>query len=241
MAPVSTLTMVRHGQAMFFGADYDRLSDLGRTQATLLGQYWLGRDIGFDEVYTGPRTRQQQTAKLAGVPFQTAGRWPEPVVLPELDEYDIDGLLHRLAPELARQDGAFAALWERYQQSTDDPSKGRNFQKAFEVLTSHWVHSGDRLTGLETWPAFRARVEAGLRRIREKQGRGRRVALFTSGGFIGAALRLALDGPDRLALELSWRIRNCAVTEFLFTRDRLTLDGFNAVPHLEKVELWTYR
>jgi broad specificity phosphatase PhoE len=66
--------------------------------------------------------------------------------------------------------------------------------------------------------------------------------VFTSGGFIGTAVQLALDGPpDRMALEMSWRIRNCALTEFVFTRERLTLDGFNAVPHLEKPELWTYR
>ena len=159
----------------------------------------------------------------------------------ELDEYDITGLLHGLAPELARQDPAFAELINQYRQCTEDHTKVRSFQKAFETLTSHWVKAGDSLQGLETWPTFRARVERGLRAIREKPRRGRRVALFSSGGFIGAALQLALGASDSMALELSWRIRNCAVSEFVFTQDRFTLDGFNAVPHLENAELWTYR
>jgi broad specificity phosphatase PhoE len=65
--------------------------------------------------------------------------------------------------------------------------------------------------------------------------------LFTSGGFIGSAVQRTLSGPVRTALELSWRIRNGSLTEFVFTRDRCTLDSFNTVPHLENPDLWTYR
>ena len=239
---MSWLTLVRHAQASFFADDYDRLSKVGQAQASLLGQHWVRRGLAFDEVYAGPRRRQQQTAELVGIVYAEAGtRWPEPVVVPEFDEYDLGGLLHVLAPERARQDSAFAELMARYHESADDTSRARNFQKAFEALTRHWVTAGHLLAGLETWPAFRARVQHGMHRMLERPGRGRRVAVFTSGGFIGTVVQLALDGPDRLALEMSWRIRNCALTEFVFTRGRLTLDGFNAVPHLEKPELWTYR
>ena len=42
-------------------------------------------------------------------------------------------------------------------------------------------------------------------------------------------------------LELSWRLRNCSLTEFVFTRGRVTLDSFNAVPHLGDAARWTYR
>jgi len=64
---------------------------------------------------------------------------------------------------------------------------------------------------------------------------------FTSGGVIGTVVALALDAPDRIALELNWRLCNCSLTRLLFTRDRLTLDEFNTVPHLHDPELWTYR
>ena len=66
---------------------------------------------------------------------------------------------------------------------------------------------------------------AGDQGLRERAGQGRRVALFTSGGFIGCAAQWALAAPDRTALELNWRIRNCSLTEFVFTRDRFTLDA----------------
>jgi broad specificity phosphatase PhoE len=75
----------------------------------------------------------------------------------------------------------------------------------------------------------------------ETPGRGRRIAAFTSGGFIGTAVQSALAAPDRAALELSWRLRNGALTDFVFSADRMTLDSFNVLPHLADSALWTYR
>ena len=239
---MSMLTLVRHGQACFFAADYDRLSDLGEKQAVLLGEHWARLGLGFDEVYTGPRVRQRQTADLIGDGLRRPGLpWPDPVVLSELDEYDLEGLFKRLAPELARQRTEFAGLVESYQGSRGDAEQLRRFQKMFEVLVLHWLESAESHSQVESWPTFRDRVRGVLRRIMDRPGRGRRVALFTSGGFVGAATQLALDAPDRAALELSWRVRNGSLTEFVFTRDRFTLDSFNGVSHLEDPSLWTYR
>ena len=67
------------------------------------------------------------------------------------------------------------------------------------------------------------------------------MAVFTSGGFIGSAVQLALAAPDRTALELHWRLRNGSLTEFAFTRERFSLDSFNTVPHLDDPALWSYR
>jgi broad specificity phosphatase PhoE len=84
---MSSLTLVRHGQASFFAEDYDQLSALGHAQAGLLGDHWVRRRLGFDEVYVGPRTRQRQTAEAVGERYRQSGLpWPEPVLLPELDE-----------------------------------------------------------------------------------------------------------------------------------------------------------
>ena len=58
---MSTLTLVRHAQASLFADDYDQLSDVGRQQARLLGEFWACRGTDFDEVYCGPRARQRQT------------------------------------------------------------------------------------------------------------------------------------------------------------------------------------
>jgi broad specificity phosphatase PhoE len=238
---MSVLTLVRHGQASLFAADYDELSPLGREQARLLGAYWARRKFDFDEVYCGPRARQRHTAEVvASAVIQSGRTWPGAVTIPEFDEYDLGSMLHALAPELARQDPAFAELVALYQRHAAGPDRERGFRRVFEALTTHWVTTPHAVAGVEGFPVFRDRVERGLRLITGKPGSGRRVALFTSGGVIGAAVRLALAAPDRAALEVNWRVRNCSLSEFVFTADRFTLDGFNALPHLEDPTLWTY-
>src|SRR5438034_230954 len=50
--------------------------------------------LRFDEVYTGPRVRQSETAALAGEAFAKAGLpWPQARMLPELDEHQADRLI----------------------------------------------------------------------------------------------------------------------------------------------------
>lgn len=238
---MSVLTLVRHAQASFLAENYDELSALGQKQAQLLGEFWVSRGIDFDEVYCGPKVRHVDTAAIVGSAFAGAGRrWPQPVVLAELDEYDLGSLLQHLAPELCRQDAAFAELLECYRRDKDGPGQARSFQRMFEALTMHWATTPCAVAGVEGFAGFRNRVECGLGRVMEKPGSGRRVALFTSGGFIGTSISRALDAPDRMALELSWRLRNTSLTEIVFTRNRLTLDSFNVLPHLENRAHWTY-
>jgi broad specificity phosphatase PhoE len=243
---MSVLVLVRHGQASFSSDDYDRLSLTGEAQARQLGDHWLRQAQVFDEVYIGPRCRQQQTADLVAGRYRSAGRpWPDPVILEELDEYNLDGLLGRLAPALARQDRAFAELAAAHRGSTgqDERERARSFQRMFETLLIHWqaAPADGSPDAVESWPAFRDRVQRGLGRITDRPGRGRRVAAFTSGGFIGTAVGLTLDTSDRTCLELNWRLRNASLTHLLFAPGRLTLDDFNTLPHLSNPADWTYR
>jgi broad specificity phosphatase PhoE len=239
---MSLLTLVRHGQASFDADDYDRLSALGEQQARLLGQYWANQRVAFDEVYTGPRSRQQKSAELVGMGLEQGGLvWPEPVILSDLDEYDLEGLLKRLAPRLVELHPEFAQLMKDYQCSVGEQNRLRDFQRMFESLLRHWQSAELPDEGIESWAAFRNRVDRVIRRVQEQSGRGRRVVVFTSGGFIGGATQQALKVSDSTALELNWRIRNCSLTEFVYTRDRFSLDSFNTIPHLSDAALWTYR
>jgi broad specificity phosphatase PhoE len=236
------LTIVRHGQASFFDDDYDRLSPVGEEQGRCLGRYWASRRLPIDAVYTGPRLRQRQTAEFAGAAYRQAGfDWPDPIVLDDLDEYDLDGLVNRFAARLAARHSEFHQLMETHRRDRGERERLRSFQRMFEVLLSHWQAAETPDDDLESWPAFRQRVRRVIQFIRQRPGRGRRVAAFTSGGFIGCAVQHALGVSDPMALELNWRIRNGSLTEFLFTPERLTLDSFNAVPHLDDPTLWTYR
>jgi len=238
---MSVLTLIRHGQASFFAADYDQLSALGEQQSRALGEYWARRGLQFNVVYTGPRVRQRQSAEEAVAACRRNGvACPEPVLLPALDEYDLKGLLHILAPALARQNAEFARLAKSYLASEGE-ERARTFQPMLEMILRHWQSDSAACDGVESWTLFRARVHRAIRQLQEQTGHGERIALFTSGGFVGSAAQLALAAPDRTALELMWRLRNGSMTEFAFTRDRFTLDNFNAVPHLEDPALWTYR
>lgn len=239
---MSRLTLVRHGQAAFFSEDYDQLTPLGEQQSRLLGEYWGRQGLRFDEVYTGPRARQKRSAEFTGAAVREAGLcWPEPAVLADLDEFDLLGILRQILPEYSRQNADFARLFEGYRQGAGEDEKLRSFQRMFEPLLAYWQGVATSALGFESWPDFRERVERAVRRIVESGGPGRRVVIFTSGGFIGSVTRWALAAPDRSALELAWRVRNASLTEFVFTEGRFTLDSFNTVPHLADPALWTHR
>jgi broad specificity phosphatase PhoE len=94
---------------------------------------------------------------------------------------------------------------------------------------------------LGSWQGFKAGVLRVLGRVMDRNARGRRVAVFTSGGPISVTVQLALGLCDEKALEINWALRNGSLTEFLFKSDRFTLDAFNSLPHIPDKTLWSYR
>jgi broad specificity phosphatase PhoE len=239
---MSTLALVRHGQASFFADNYDQLSPAGEEQARLLGEYWVRRGVRFDEVYTGPRVRQIETAALAGEAFAKAGLpWPEPRFLEELDEHQVDRLIKLSIDEIIKEHRHIEPLHAAYRAALAPRDRHRTFQLMFEQVVMLWVQEKIGADGVESWPAFKARVRAGLERITDGDARGRSVAAFTSVGAITVSLQTSLGCGDRAAFDLGWRLRNASVTDFVFTRGRLTVDSFNALAHLEDPALWTFR
>jgi broad specificity phosphatase PhoE len=239
---MSLLSLVRHGQASFFAENYDQLSPLGEQQARLMGEYWVRRGVRIDEVYTGPRARQIETAALAGEAFARNGLpWPEPAILAELDEHQVDRLIKLAIEHVVGEHPHVEPLHAAYVAAESPRDKHRTFQLMFEQVVMLWVEAKASADGVESWAQFRSRVKAGMERITAREGRGRNVAAFTSVGAITVALQLATGCADRAAFDMGWRVRNCSITDLIFTRNRLTLDGFNAYPHLDDPALWTYR
>ena len=209
---MSTLTVIRHGQARPFEADSDRLSPCGELQAQALRTYWERCGATFDEAISGALVRHQRTAAFA---IAADAR-----IDPAWNEYDAEGILRP------------------HPRPSTFPDN-RAFQKMFERVMLDWIE-GRASEGAESFGTFRDRVRAGLRRIQEGPA-DRRVVLFTSGGPIGILVQLALNAPERSFLDVNWRVRNCSITEFVFSRERFTLDSFNAIPHLEDPALRTFR
>jgi broad specificity phosphatase PhoE len=210
-------------------------------QARKLAEYWLRYEVRFDEVYSGPLVRQQRTAEIVAACYKEAdAEFPVIQTMNEFKEYDADGILTKLAPALAAKNPEFRKLVTLFEEKRGEPDRNRYFQKMFESLMTIWLQGHIHLPDVESWLSFSSRVERGLKRIIQGGSR-RRVAVFTSGGPIGVAVQIAVDAAESSVLELNWRVRNCSITELIFNRDRLTLDWFNSIPHLDETHLRTYR
>ncbi len=267
---MSTLTLVRHGQAEPFQRERAELTGLGETQAARLAQFWLRQQVRFDEIYSGGLPRQTRTAQIVADAFRAAGQpWPEPQTDAAWNEYDAPGMLQHLEsadpsraaafreiivrqrareakppvlpdPDPAASEQILTTLAAQYMQARSGPNANRTFQRMFEALMLRWLEGGAG-EGVEPWTTFRDRVTGAIRRVLDGPP-SRRVAIFTSGGPIGFAVHFALQAPARSFLDVNWRVRNTSVSEFLFDRDRFSLDSFNGIPHLlEDAHLRTWR
>jgi broad specificity phosphatase PhoE len=257
------LVVVRHGQASlakaFAGgpwsatppephdatapsgsAEYDELSELGRTQARALGVYLAAQGRVFDAAYSGPARRQRDTAALAGEAMRAAAQpWPEVVELSGLDEHDAFGLLRAAASALAHEP-EIAVGHQALTAAVAPGERSRAFQPLFEAVMVRWMEGRFEPTGVETWPHFRARVHAGLE-VMLAAGASRVVA-FSSVGPLAVLLQRALGTDDATSFRTAWRLRNASMTTFVFDRSgRFTLDGFNVLPHLPDPTTWTFR
>lgn len=239
---MSRICLVRHAQASFLEPDYDKLSSIGETQARLLGEYWASRNVAFERVYTGPRVRQIDTAKLVAKGYRGLGvSFPELVVMQEFDEYQGEDVLRTSIPELLQKDVGIRDLHARFRNADTPEEKRKSFQRMFEIVVGKWVDGALPLQDVESWPQFCSRVNRGLSKLTSSSTRGEQVVIFSSGGPIGVAMQRALNLSPRDTLRTTWMSRNCSYSEFLSSGEQFTLSTFNAFPHLDDPSLLTYR
>ena len=234
---MNILLLIRHAQASLLQDDYDTLSPLGEEQADALGACWASSGLVCDRVYVGPRRRHRQTAEAVAAAYRARKlRWPDPVPLAELDEYHGPILVDRLLRQRIADDPELASLRE----GADAERMQRYFQ-TFKEISRQWV-GGELETpaDLEDWPSFRQRIARVLEEMVPRTGDDQTAVAFTSGGTIAAAVGHVLGIADGKVLELSWRVRNTASTELLFSEEQLLLNAFNTVSHLAEPRLVTY-
>jgi broad specificity phosphatase PhoE len=213
---VSSLYLVRHGQASLGAADYDALSELGQRQSVRLGEYWHERGTAFDAVITGTLKRHRQTwdGIAQGLRADPAAALP----WPGLNEYDSDALL--------------AAVRSAPLDAPDTPERVRaHFRLLREGLTA-WMAGQVAPVGMPSWLDFLAGVTGALDHVRASH-HGAKVLVVSSGGPISAAVAHVLGAPPAAAIELNLRMRNTSVTEFAFTPKRHMLVTYNTLPHLD--------
>jgi broad specificity phosphatase PhoE len=219
---MSTVYLIRHGQACFGTDDYDRLSGDGALQVRHLRAHFDASGETLHAIFSGALRRQRETAAILadGTGLGVSQR-------AEFNEYDADAILRRHASP-----------------ASTASHDARSFQRWLESASLAWVDGALDGPDIESWQAFRARVARGLEELMKSEGRARRFAVCTSAGVIGAAVGHVLGLGDHGALKLSWSIHNASITRLHYDGDRVSLHSFNAVPHLERAELrslLTYR
>jgi len=224
---MSELVLVRHGQASFFGADYDELSVQGRAQSRALGEHWARHGVVADTVYVGPRRRHWQTYEEVAAAFREQGRtFPAAQELPELDEHHgLKVMQHALGADR----GAAEAMQGAQASEAAREALVRTFFTRYLEVMGDWASGALVVPGVETWAEFRDRSLRALDRL--CAGRGLAVA-FTSGGLVASATGWLLGLDDTRVIDLSAMLRNTALTEVRWSARRRSLVSFNALPHL---------
>jgi len=240
---VSLLYLVRHGQASFFAEDYDRLSPMGELQARRLGEFFAARGVRFDAAYSGPAVRQRRTAEIIAATMGERGcECPSPAIIQGLNEHSGDKLLS--APEAKaffERHPELGSLAKSFREAREPEAIQKSFQKLFEAVVRRWTVGEITFPGVESWQEFHDRARQAVALITSHADRGRTILAVSSVGPISVALQTALEASIPVSLDLGWRLRNASVNTFLYTPERMTLDGFNSVAHLANAEEITYR
>ena len=155
---MAELYLIRHGQASFGAANYDKLSDLGHQQARWLGEYYKHQGLDFGHIVTGDMVRQQETA--AGI-CEGLGLPPQDFDTHlGLNEFNFDVIIK-----------AYLAQFPEQTPAADVP------RSAYYVLLRKAMicWSRNELNGelSESWQDFENRVRAAIEHIQSLAGKKR--------------------------------------------------------------------
>jgi broad specificity phosphatase PhoE len=227
---MSELILVRHGQASFGRASYDKLSDKGIEQTKILSRHWLATGERFDHAYSGTLLRQRET--VAELLTQVDGKPSAATEAPALNEYNGDPLM-RIYLRDHHGDSEDEIEWP-----IKDPKK---FQLLFEKATAKWIIGelvpNDEDKEFEHFHAFQQRVHSVMDEIMSHHQSGSKILISTSGGVIAMALQRVLQFPNEHVITTNWMVHNSAVTRIRYGQGRLSLSQFNNLAHLEKNDL----
>jgi len=201
---------IRHGQASYGSADYDRLSPLGHQQSRWLGAHLAASAGPFDRVVSGTLRRHRET--LSGI-LQTVAH-DAPIEDARLNEM------------------AFFAMERQLNNGRDyrAPTNPKDIEDHFTRVLMAWKNH-EIPDVAESFDAFQARILAALSDYSEA---GKRVMIVSSGGPVGVVINavLGLDLPAMAEIILS--THNSSVTRLRVLDQGLRLGQYNSVAHLDR-------
>ncbi|NNH76571.1 histidine phosphatase family protein [Acinetobacter sp. ANC 5380] len=201
---MTTIYLIRHGQASFGAESYDKLSPNGELQAKLLGQYF--NQILKEEPYVvaGSMQRHQQTANLAlaecfpEAEIQTDSAW---------NEFNHQQVFAQYEPRFNEP--------HLLKQDVENEVNPRAYlAKIFEGAIERWTGGDYHHEYDESWPDFKSRVETALQNLSDElaKTKPRYAVVFTSGGVISVAAGKLLELNANRTFALNWAITNTSMT-----------------------------
>ena len=210
---MAELYLIRHAQASFGAANYDKLSPLGHEQSRELGRALKARGVAPTAFFVGDMVRHRET--LDGI-LDGLGITAEPQIHTGLNEFDFTNLLD------AKYEGG------------DGPENMHTERKShFRTLRDtvlEWEQGGIP-DARESWTDFGARVEAARQTIMDPAHA--QVLAISSGGAIARMIATLLDCGPGQQIKLQLQMKNCAVNRFVYSARTVYLHGFNETPHID--------
>ncbi len=239
---MSDVYLIRHGQAGTRD-EYDSLSELGRHQASLLGQYFRSQGVNFSAAFSGEMSRQQQTARATKNGYGPG--FPEIDHDPGWNEFDLDRIYKEIAPQMCAADAGFRREYEAMRRQVQasggaqDAAVHRRWMPCDTALVDAWIAGSYEFAG-ESWTEFCTRVENCRLRRNGLPHRGN-IAVFTSAVPIAIWTGLALEIRSPRLMRLAGPLLNTSLTILKIRDEHWRLFSFNATPHLPTPELRTFR
>ena len=207
------IIFVRHGQAQFGQANYDKLSEVGHEQAVALGKAIFEQGITIDHWVCGDMVRHAET--LRGISQGMRTQVSHQIVTPDLNEYDFTGQLN------ARFVGSKAPVGLHTDRKT-------HFRALRETLA---LWQNDKiLNPPESWAAFETRLKRAQQTIFGLEGDT--ILVVSSGGAISKIVANALGVSHAKQVDLQLQIKNASMSTFIYSRRTggFFLNAFNETP-----------
>ena len=207
------IIFVRHGQAQFGQANYDKLSDVGYEQSVALGTSLFEQGITIDHWVRGNMVRHAETLKgiLQGMRAQVSHQ----IVTPALNEYDFKGLL----------DARFAGGTAPAGLHTDRKTHFRLLRETLALWQNDEIANPP-----ESWATFETRLKRAQQAIFGIEGGT--ILVVSSGGAISKIVANALRVSHAKQVDLQLQIKNASMSTFIYSRRTggFFLNAFNETP-----------
>jgi len=223
---MTAIYLIRHGQASFGHTNYDQLSELGKLQATRLGQVLSERLPQFDAACLGTLKRHQQTAQNCISEFGHDLAKLQPHYHSGWNEYDHQNILAQHRPEFATPESMMEFI-----DAQENPQEA--LAEGFNGAINRWIQAEDDKDYVESWAEFTARVHQALADTIGEHPEAKNIAVFTSGGPISVVAQHLLGVEQEQIMRMNWTLMNCGVTKLVSTKSRLFVSSLNEHTHFE--------